>query len=55
VGREQQGGATFGEFAEEVRRDGWSDVLFMPQYRDSLRFRILENLCDILADDPDHA
>ena len=47
--------ATFGEFAEEVRRDGWSDVLFMPQYRDSLRFRILENLCDILADDPDHA
>jgi hypothetical protein len=55
VGREQEGGATFGEFAEEVRRDGWSDVLFMPQYRDSLRFRILENLCDILADDPDHA
>jgi hypothetical protein len=47
--------ATFGEFAEEVRRDKWSDVLFMPQYRDSLRFRILENLCDILADDPDHA
>lgn len=45
---------TFGEFAEEVRRDGWSDVLFMPQYRDSLRFRVLENLCDIIADDPNH-
>jgi hypothetical protein len=47
--------ATFAEFAEEVRKDGWSDVLFMPQYRDSLRFRILENLCDIIANDPDHA
>jgi hypothetical protein len=47
--------ASFSEFAEEIRKDGWSDVLFMPQYRDSLRFRILENLCDILADDPAHA
>jgi hypothetical protein len=47
--------ATFAEFAEEIRNDGWSDVLFMPQYRDSLRFRILENLCDIVADDPHHA
>ena len=47
--------ATFGEFAAEIREDGWSDVLFMPQYRDSLKMRILENMADILEDDPDHA
>jgi len=46
--------ANFAEFAEEVRRDGWSDVLFLPQYREPLRMRILENLCDILQDDPNH-
>ena len=46
--------ANFAEFAEEVRRDGWSDVLFLPQYREPLRMRILENICDILQDDPNH-
>src|SRR5215469_635116 len=45
---------TFSEFVAEVREDGWSDVLFMPQYREPLRLRILENLCDILEDDPNH-
>jgi hypothetical protein len=45
---------TFGEFACEIREDGWSDVLFMPHYREPLRLRILENLCDILEDDPSH-
>jgi hypothetical protein len=47
--------STFAEFVAEVRGDGWSDVLFMPQYRDSLKTRILENMADILEDDPDHA
>lgn len=47
--------STFAEFVSEVRCDGWSDVLFMPQYRDSLKMRILENMCDILEDDPNHA
>jgi hypothetical protein len=45
---------TFAEFVEEVRRDGWSDILFMPQYREPLKMRILENMCDILEDDPHH-
>jgi hypothetical protein len=47
--------ATFGEFVEEIRNDGWSDVLFMPQYRDPFQLRILQNLCDILEDDPGHS
>lgn len=47
--------ATFAEFAEEVRRDGWSDVLFMPAYREPFQLRILQNLCDILEDDPGHS
>jgi hypothetical protein len=47
--------AAFAEFVEEVRRDGWSDVLFMPQYREPFRLRILQNLCDIIEDDPNHS
>ena len=47
--------ATFSEFVEEVRKDGWSNVLFMPQYREPLKVRILENMADILEDDPNHA
>jgi hypothetical protein len=47
--------ATFAEFVDEVRLDGWSDVLFMPQYREPLKMRILENMCGIIEDDPVHA
>ncbi len=47
--------ATFAEFVDEVRRDGRSEVLFMPQYRDPLKMRILENMADIIEDDPRHA
>jgi hypothetical protein len=47
--------ATFAEFAEEVRRDGWSDVLFMPGYREPFQLRIMQNLCDILEEDPGHS
>ncbi|MGD1069379.1 MAG: hypothetical protein ABSB15_04500 [Bryobacteraceae bacterium] len=46
---------TFAEFVDEVRLDGWSDVLFMPHYREPLKMRILENMCGILEDDPQHA
>jgi hypothetical protein len=46
---------TFAEFIEEIRNDGWSDVLFMPQYREPFRLRILENLFQILQDDPQHS
>jgi len=47
--------ATFEEFVSEVRCDGWSDVLFMPQYKEPFRLRILLNLCDIIEDDPNHS
>jgi hypothetical protein len=47
--------ATFAEFVGEIRRYGWSDVLFMPQYREPFRLRILRNMCDILEDDPEHS
>jgi hypothetical protein len=46
---------TFSEFVDEVRSDGWSDVLFLPQYREPLRLRILENLFQIIQDDPQHS
>jgi hypothetical protein len=46
---------TFAEFVEEIRRDGWSDVLFMPQYREPFKLRILQNMCDILEDDEQHS
>ena len=46
---------TFAEFVEEIRRDAWSDVLFMPQYRDPLKLRILQNMCDILENDEHHS
>jgi hypothetical protein len=47
--------STFAEFASEVRNDGWSDVMFLHQYREPLKLRIIENMCDILEDDPNHA
>lgn len=47
--------STFAEFSAEVRCDGWSDVLFMPQYRETLNLRILDNMCGIIEDDPNHA
>lgn len=46
---------TFAEFVTEIRHDGWSDVVLMPQYREPLRMRILENMCAILEDEPGHA
>jgi hypothetical protein len=39
---------TFGEFVEEIRRDRQSDVLFMPQYREPLRMRMIETMWDIV-------
>jgi hypothetical protein len=46
---------SFAEFAAEVRADGWSDILLLPQYREPIKMRILENMCDILKNDPQHA
>jgi len=47
--------ASFGEFASDVRHRGESNVLFLQRYKEPLRVRILENVFDILEDDPNHA
>ncbi|HXJ43644.1 MAG TPA: hypothetical protein VNH18_30455 [Bryobacteraceae bacterium] len=47
--------ATFGEFADEIRRDHQSEILFLPQYREPLKMRVLESITDVLVDDPHHA
>jgi hypothetical protein len=46
--------ATFSEFVEEVRT-GWSDVLILPQYRESYMMRIVHNLIDVLRTYDRHA
>jgi hypothetical protein len=45
---------TFNEFVEEVRVDGRSEILWMPQYRDSIAIRVLRTVCDVVRDDPQH-
>jgi len=44
---------TFAEFVSEVRDDGFSDILFLPQYREPLRLRMLDTMCDIVREYPD--
>jgi hypothetical protein len=44
---------TFAEFVAEIREDRVSDVLFMPQYREPLRLRMIETMWDIVRDYPD--
>jgi hypothetical protein len=46
--------ANFAEFAAEVREDGRSDVLLMPEYRESLVLRTLEVVADVLRHYPSH-
>lgn len=46
--------SSFAEFVDEVRRDRWSGVLFMPQYREPLKMRILQNMCEIIEENPSH-
>lgn len=41
------GATSFSEFADEVRQ-GFSDVLVMPQYRKPHRLRLMQNMVDIL-------
>lgn len=45
--------ATFAEFVDELRVDGLSDILFMPQYREPLRVRMIGTMCDIVRDYPE--
>ncbi|MGD0498240.1 MAG: hypothetical protein ABSC23_07370 [Bryobacteraceae bacterium] len=44
---------TFDEFIDEVRRDGQSAVLFLPQYREPLRLRWLQTVWDIVRPYPE--
>ena len=46
---------SFPEFVAEIRGGAGSDVLFLSQYREPLKMRIVENIIDILDDDPNHA
>ena len=44
---------SFPEFVDEIRRDRHSDVLFMTQYREPLRARMIETMWDIVRDYPE--
>jgi hypothetical protein len=44
---------TFAEFVEEIRIDRHSDVLFLPQYREPLRLRMVETMRDVVREYPE--
>jgi len=46
--------STFDEFAAEVRRDHYSQVLFMNHYREPMRLRLMQNLLDVVREYEDH-
>ncbi len=45
--------STFAEFVHEVRHDRVSDVLFMPQFREPLRYRVVQTMWDIVREYPE--
>jgi hypothetical protein len=45
---------SFAEFVAEVREDGRSDVLLLPEYRESRVLRTLEAVADVLRQYPNH-
>jgi hypothetical protein len=47
-------GASFAEFVAEVREDGRSEILLMPEYRESRVLRLLEVVADVLRHYPNH-
>jgi hypothetical protein len=46
--------ATFAGFIEEIRHHRLSHVVFMPQYREPLRLRILQTMIDVVRDYPEN-
>lgn len=46
---------SFGEFVNEIRSDRWSDILFMPHYRENFKARIVQNMCEVLREDDQHS
>jgi len=45
---------TFAGFVQEVRYEGRSHVVFMPQYHEPLRHRILQTMVDVVRDYPEN-
>jgi hypothetical protein len=45
---------TFAEFVEEVRRERFSHVVFMPQYHEPLKMRVLQTMVDVVRDYPEN-
>jgi hypothetical protein len=45
---------TFAGFVEEVRYQGLSHMIFMPQYHEPLRLRILQTIVDVVRDYPEN-
>jgi hypothetical protein len=46
--------ASFEEFIDEIRRDGLSDVMFLPQYREPVKVRHMETTWDIVRNYPEY-
>jgi hypothetical protein len=46
--------ATFAEFVHEVRHERFSHVVFMPQYREPLKMRILQTIVDVVREYPEN-
>jgi hypothetical protein len=46
--------ATLPEFIHEVRCERVSHVVFMPQYRQPLKLRILQTILDVIRDHPEN-
>lgn len=46
--------ASFSEFTEEIRADGISRVVLMPQYMEPMTTRILASIADVMRDNAEH-
>jgi hypothetical protein len=45
---------TFAGFVQEVRYEGFSHMVFMPQYHEPLKLRILQTMVDVVRDYPEN-
>ena len=45
---------TFPEFVREIRRERSSHVVFMPQYREPLKMRVLQTMVDVVREYPEN-
>lgn len=45
---------SFADFVREVRFEGFSHVVFMPQYHEPLRLRILQTMVDVVREYPEN-